>query len=105
MGAVVTFPTPPLAAVARFAELLLNKHSPHEIAEAVEIMIDVLDMIGGDYDADAEEDDMAEDDDPAGQCDEDGINTDFAMIRGSGAGCPIADPDSEHDGREEECAP
>ena len=137
MASRASFPAPPLAAVA----LLLNKHSPHEIAEAVEIMIDVLDMIGGDHDADAEDDDPAEptgdeadaswtefhtrgrhklaggmsepfhaqedaeEDDPAGQCDEDGVNTQAAMARGTGPGCPIADPDGEHDGREEEYGP
>ena len=102
-------------------------------------MIDVLDMIGGDHDADAEEGDPAEpigdeadaawvewdkmrgsqkrgpnctvgeeddeEDDPAGQCDEDGVNTQAGMARGTGAGCPIADPDAEHDGREEEASP
>ena len=43
-----------------------------------------------------EEDD--EEDDPSGQCDEDGVNTDLAMRRGNGAGCPISDPGGcQHD--------
>lgn len=45
---------------------------------------------------DDEEFDPAEEDDPSGQCDEDGINTDSDLIRyttgSSGAGCPISDP-------------
>jgi hypothetical protein len=36
-----------------------------------------------------------EDDDPAGQCDEDGINTALEIRRGSGAGCTISDSDYE----------
>ena len=51
---------------------------------------------------DDEEDDAPEDDDPAGQCDEDGVNTEFAMARGGGPGCIISDPDAEDDGREQE---
>lgn len=43
-----------------------------------------------------------EDDDPAGQCDEDGINTDLDMLACDyGPGCEISDEDGEHDGREE----
>jgi hypothetical protein len=53
----VTFPNqfPPVAA-AHIAGQLLNRHSPHEIAEAVEVLLDVLNLMGGDPDA--------EDDDP-----------------------------------------
>ena len=48
----VTYPSQiPNAAAARIAGKLLNRHSPHEIAEAVEVLIDVLDMLGGDPDA------------------------------------------------------
>ena len=92
----------PPAAAARIAFKLLNRHSPHEISEAIHIMMDVLDFMDGD--PDAEDDDPAEAtgdekdmswpnrieqdragpnmgteddeaDDHAGQCDEDGINT------------------------------
>jgi hypothetical protein len=54
-GEVQAFPGPPQAAVALFAERLLARHSAHEIAEAVEVLIDVLDMLGGD--AELEDDD------------------------------------------------
>lgn len=84
----------PPAAAALIASRLLNKHSAHEIAEAVEVLIDLLDLIGGDPDA--------EEDDPPGQCDEDGINTLLAFATGYGPGCTISDPDAEHDGREHE---
>jgi hypothetical protein len=47
-----------------------------------------------------EVDDEAEDDDPAGQCDEDGINTDYGRTLSGSPGCPISDNDIEHDGRE-----
>ena len=49
---------PPAAASLIFARLL-NRHSPAEIAAAVEILIDVLDLVDGDADA--------EDDDPCGE--------------------------------------
>lgn len=39
------------ARAARIASLLLNRHSPQEIADAIEILMDVLDMMGGDPDA------------------------------------------------------
>jgi hypothetical protein len=41
----------------------------------------------------------AEDDDPAGQYDEDCYTGPRPKVEG--AGCPISDPDYEHDGREE----
>ena len=41
----------PPAAAARIAFKLLNRHSPNEIADAIEIMMDVLDFMGGDPDA------------------------------------------------------
>jgi len=50
-GAVIYPDRFPPAAAARLAGKLLNRHSPHEIAEAVTILIDVLDLIGGDPDA------------------------------------------------------
>lgn len=46
------------AAAARMAASLLNRHSPHEIAEAIEVLVDVLDLIGGD--PESENDDPAE---------------------------------------------
>lgn len=109
----------PPAAAARACAELLNRHSPHEIACAIEVLIDLRDILDGDPDAEtealeddftplpegidwgpgctisdaAEVDDETEEDDPAGQCDEDGINTAFANRPwGAGPGCPIADP-------------
>jgi hypothetical protein len=41
----------PPATAARLAAKILNRHSPHEIAEAIELLIDVLDILGGDPDA------------------------------------------------------
>lgn len=64
-----------------------------EIGDTVEELIHFLDEIGGEADF--------EDDDPAGQCDEDCVNTGGALRFGpAGAGCCISDDDSEHDGRE-----
>jgi hypothetical protein len=57
----------------------LSRHSPHEIAEAVEVLIDVLDLLGGD--PDAEDCTDAEDD--------------FALspnAEGFGANCASGDP-------------
>ena len=49
---------------------------------------------------DAEDDDPREEDDPSGQCDEDEVNTAFALVRytvgGSGPGCPISDQGGTH---------
>lgn len=55
-----------------------------------------------------EDDDPGEEDDPSGQCDEDGINTNLTAQWASRPGCAISDPDEddnsdcEHDGREED---
>lgn len=57
---------------------------------------------------DDEDDDPGEEDDPSGQCDEDGINTNLTAQWASRPGCAISDPDeddnsdTEHDGREED---
>ncbi len=45
----------------------------------------------------AEKDDHSEEDDPAGQCDEDGINTVFLGRWNEGPGCTISDPDAAAD--------
>ena len=91
MGAVERIGVPPLAA-GRIAASLLNRHSAGEIAEAVTVLIDVLDLLGGDPDL--------EDGDEDGQCNEDEISTNLHAQWGEGAGCEISDGDSEHDGRE-----
>jgi len=77
---------------ARIAGSLLKLHSPHEIAEAVEIMIEVLDLLGGDPDAEVDDEDRcsANDDDLR----IDGINLD------GGPG----DPDDAEDS-DEDCCP
>lgn len=140
MGVLHPFPE---ARAARLAGMLLNRHSPQEIADAVEILIDVLDTLGGEPDLeeggddepgngddkdlawpewnqrdpyrrasgvemtstgggvfgmteDDEPDDHAEEDDPSGQCDEDGINTGSNVFwqhgeSFAGPGCVISD--------------
>jgi hypothetical protein len=78
------------------------------LANAVEVLVCVLDALDGDPDV--------EEDDPSGQRDEDGVNTGGTPTFGWGgpqaAGCPISDPDSAvddegcddiNDDREEEC--
>lgn len=68
--------------------------SVKEIGDAVEGLIAFLDEMDGDPDL--------EDDDPAGQCDEDGINSAYHLVRytvgASGPGCPISDNDHAPDG-------
>ncbi len=81
----------PPAAVALVAARLLNKHSAQEIADAVEILIDVLDLTSGDADVEANGDE----EDGDGAEDEEGGHTYYA----SGPGCEISDPGGcEHDG-------
>lgn len=46
MGQMINFPAVAPARASRIATALLNKHSPHEIADAIELLIDVLDLIG-----------------------------------------------------------
>lgn len=83
------------AAVALLAARLLNKHSAHEIADAIEILVDVLDLLGGDPDVEANGDE----EDGTGAEDEEGGHT----IYGAGPGCEISDPGGcEHDGREQD---
>lgn len=47
------------------------------------------------HNEDDEEDDAPEEDDPSGQCDEDGINTSAVQFQPSGPGCEISDPGGE----------
>lgn len=51
MGIIERIPGMPPATAARMAAKILNRHSAHEIAEAIELLIDVLDILGGDPDA------------------------------------------------------
>lgn len=85
MGTVHPFPA---TSATSLSSALLRVYSAAEIADAIEVLIDVLDALSGDPDC--------EDDDPAGQCDEDGINTGSSKfcLHGThfdGPGCPIAD--------------
>jgi hypothetical protein len=97
----------PPAAAARFCAELLNRHSPHEIACAIDLLIDLRDIMEGDPDAESE---ALEDDftpipadiafgpgcsiaDPCGQCTEDEVSTDLcAPSEVGGPGCTISDP-------------
>lgn len=62
--------------------------SRSDLEALTERLIDRLDEITPDPDA--------EDDDPSGQCDEDGMNTDLASAIGWGPGCPLSDEDSAY---------
>ncbi len=56
-----------------------------ELEDLAQSLIDHMDAIDPDPDA--------EDDDPAGQLDEDGVNTAFHVLAQVGAGCTISDED------------
>lgn len=90
---------------------VLSRFDRHQLETAAEVLIALMDIQDGDPDAevtDAEDDfatlpgdgmpgcpiaDAAEEDDPAGMCDEDGVNTALASTAGLyGPGCPISDP-------------
>lgn len=75
-----------------------------QLGQAIEVMVAMLDAADGDPDAepvtwtedpvaqhDAYAHDDDEDDDPAGQCDEDGINSGEHLIYAAGPGCTISD--------------
>lgn len=71
---------------------VLMRHSRQEIEGFISVAIELLDLADSDPDT--------EEDDPAGVCDEDGINTEhFSSL---GPGCIISDCDNEHDGCEPE---
>ena len=82
---VQNFPHPPLAA-GRLAARLLSRHSPHEIAEAIEVLVELLDLLGGDPDVEANGDEL---DGHGGEDDFTSHNT--GPI--AGPGCPCSDPD------------
>lgn len=60
-----------------------------QIEAHIEALIAYLDEIDGDADAEDYDFDL-EEDDPAGQCDEDGVNY-LLQVASWGPGCPIAD--------------
>ncbi|MBV2147430.1 hypothetical protein KRZ98_03905 [Sphingobium sp. AS12] len=81
---VINHPEFPPAAAALIAARLLNKHSVGEIGAAIEILIDVLDLIGGDPDAENGND-----------LEDDFTLSPMAVAYGSdGAGCAISDQDA-----------
>jgi hypothetical protein len=75
---VITPPQFPPAAAGRIAASLLNRHSAHEIAEAVTVLIDVLDLLGGDADEEDDDPDL----EPTGD-EEDGAWVEWQTMRGS----------------------
>lgn len=77
MGIQHTFPD---AAAARAAGKLLNLHSPAEIAAAIEVLVDLLDALGGDPDDEEIDAEDAFELSPA------------ARLNSAGAGCRISDP-------------
>lgn len=87
--------SPPPAAVMR----MLAQHSREQLEGFIEVALSLLDFADGDPDV--------EEDDPAGQCDEDGINTSFARARHDGPGCLISDGDrgADDDGEPEPLEP
>lgn len=66
----------------------IHRLSRHELEDLAQSLIDHLDAVDGDPDL--------EDEDPAGQCDEDGVNTSLAVLAGRGAGCIISDEDCSY---------
>lgn len=89
MATVFQLPAaPPMPAVAR----ILARYDRPKLEAFISVAIDLLDVLAGDPDL--------EEDDPSGQCDEDGINTQLALSYGGGPGCLISDDDCENDGRE-----
>lgn len=83
-------PALPLDLIAQ----VIPRLSRHDLAELAERLIERLDQQDGDPDL--------EDDDPTGQCDEDGINTSNGMpyLHGNGynyrgPGCTISDEDCD----------
>ena len=86
MGAIERFSASGtgIAAVAQF----LARCDRSQLDALIEIAIDLADSLDGDTEA--------EEDDPAGQCDEDEINTCSLVSalypQSSGPGCPMSDP-------------
>lgn len=77
-------PSLPLDLLAQAVPMLTR----HELAALTERLIERLDLMDGDPDA--------EDDDPAGQCDEDGVNTNSGIFlmherKRDGPGCYISE--------------
>jgi hypothetical protein len=81
------------------AATLLNRHSATEIAEAVDVLIDVLDLLDSDADVERNGDEL----DGSYGAEDEFEEYDLRHIE-PGAGCPVSDPGGcEHDGREPDC--
>jgi hypothetical protein len=78
------------------AATLLNRHSATEIAEAMEVLVDVLDLLDGDPDVERNGDELD------GSYDAEDEFEEYSLRHTDpGAGCPVSDPGGcEHDGRE-----
>lgn len=79
----------PLALIGQAIPML----SRHDLEALTERLIERLDQVDGDPDV--------EEDDPSGQCDEDGVNTGNAVVvthgvSYAGPGCPISDYDRSY---------
>ena len=75
---------PDTAPSGLLAAILLD-HDREGVEAITEALIAALDAIDGDPDI--------EEDDPSGQCDEDGVNTNQLALLGKGPGCLISDND------------
>lgn len=81
---VISHPSFPPSAAALIAARLLNRHSTSEIGHAIEILMDVLDLMDGDADVELNGDERD------GQPSED----EFMLHGTHGPGCPLSDPDT-----------
>lgn len=81
---------PGMAPVAPLLRLMAQ-FDRGKVEAFAEISIALLDLM------DPNPDD--EEDDPSGQCDEDGVNTDLSAASDGGPGCRISDPDHGLDER------
>ena len=81
---VINHPALPPAAAARIASTLLNRHSAGEIAAAIEILIDALDLLGGDPDAE----------DATDLEDNHALSPQALRYASDVPGCGISDPDA-----------
>lgn len=120
MNALIQHPRAmlPMPAVAR----ILSRFDRRQLEGFIAVAIDIADALDGDPEAegaswtedmraeaslhlpdDCEANGDEEDDDPQGQCDEDGINTAYGDLKyRAGAGCAISDPGGDtFDDREE----
>lgn len=89
MGAVHTLGRPSSLPLSLLSQAI-HRLSRAELEDLAQSLIDHMDAIDGDPEL--------EDDDPAGQCDEDEINTNLHLLADRTAGCPLSDDDIEDGG-------